>query len=89
MSQIKDLLEFPCTFNLKIMGISSPDLIAEISAIIKLYCVDFNGSRDIKIRQSRKGNYTAVTAVIQATSRKQLEQIYFDLNQHHLIKITL
>lgn len=86
---LEQLLKFPCPFEIKIMGLNTPDLIAETTAIICAQAAEFDPERDIRIRPSRNGNYLALTATITASSKAQLDIIYLALNQHPLVKITL
>ena len=71
------------------MGKNVSELVPEICAIISIHAADFEPERDIKIKQSSKGNYLAVDATINALSKAQLDSIYLALNNHDLIKITL
>jgi putative lipoic acid-binding regulatory protein len=83
------LLAFPCLFPIKIMGTNAPDLIAEVSAIISRNAAHFEPQADIATKLSKQGNYLSITATIMATSQRQLDTIYTELNQHKLVKITL
>lgn len=85
----KSLLEFPCSFPIKIMGINNDNLIAEVTAVVSRHCNDFDPEDDIKIIHSTKGNYISVTATINATSQQQIDSIYLALNKHELVKFTL
>ena len=89
MSENKPLIEFPCTFPIKVMGINTSALITDVVAIVSLHCQGFNPDSDIKITPSTKGNYISVTATVNATSQQQLDTIYHALNKHDLVKFTL
>ena len=86
---LEELIEFPCDFNLKVMGVNTPELVGEMSAIMQLHCKNFMATRDITSKPSKKGNYIALTIVIKATGKEQLDKIYQDLHNHPLVKITL
>lgn len=43
----------------------------------------------IKIRNSGKGNYISITITVNATSKKQLDSIYLDLNACEHVNMTL
>ena len=88
-SQLEELMEFPCQFNLKVMGYNKPELIAEVVAIISQQCSGFNPESDIATKPSAKGNYIAITAMINAESKAQLDIIYQELHNHPLVKMTL
>lgn len=89
MPENESLIKFPCTFPIKVMGINSSELIADVAAIVAVHCPEFDPDRDIKINPSTKGNYISITATVNATSQQQLDSIYLDLNKHELVKFTL
>jgi len=69
------LLEFPCRFPIKAMGKNSENYEALISGIILSYARLAVGE-SIRITPSKAGNYLSLTAVIEAESQEQLDQIY-------------
>ena len=85
------LLKFPCLFPIKIMGLNDANLVPQVINIITNYCKDseFNPNKDIHIKTSKKGNYLSVTATIMAQSQEQLDNIYINLNNNELVKVTL
>lgn len=86
---LEELLDFPCEFPIKIMGINVAELISEVSAIISIHARDFDPKRGISVRLSSKGTYLSITATITAHSKEQLDNIYLALNKHPLVKFTL
>lgn len=86
---LEDVLKFPCEFNIKIMGVNHPDLIAEVCAIILKHDDKFDLNNNLTSKPSSKGNYISLNAVVNATSKAQLDDIYRALNGHELVKITL
>ena len=93
MQQIKNnpptLLQFPCSFPIKIMGINDEHLLPEVTAIIARHVSDFNPQSDIEIKISSKKNYVAITVTIMAISKQQLDIIYSELHKHNLVKVIL
>lgn len=89
MNEIKPLLEFPCSFLIKIVGVNLPDLIPQITAIITKHCPSFNPAQDMTYKNSKQSNYISISATITADSKQQLDAIYTELNQNKLVKITL
>lgn len=85
----KPLINFPCLFPIKIMGINNNFLVPQVAAIISSYCDSFKPDDDIKMKLSTKGNYLSITATVWAQSQDQLDKIYLALNKHDLVKITL
>lgn len=82
------LLEFPCDFPVKIMGKAHEDLRKAVEDILAEHAPEFD-SEDISIRESKDGNYHALTAVIHAKSKAQLDAIYQALTDHELVLMAL
>lgn len=81
------LLEFPCRFAIKAMGKTSPQLDITIIEIVRRHSPNL-GEGAVSTRPSKGGNYTAVTVVIEAHSRQQLDDIYRDLSSHpHVLMV--
>lgn len=78
MSEAQSLLEFPCQFAIKVMGRTSPELDVSIVEIVRRHSPDLREGA-VTSRPSKGGNYTAITLVIEASSRQQLDAIYQDL----------
>ncbi len=74
-------LEFPCQFPVKAMGKSSDNFDALIVEIIRQHVDDIKEG-DVSSKPSKGGKYTAVTVVINATSKQQLDAIYHSLTEH-------
>lgn len=84
-----NLISFPSSFTIKIMGTNHIDLIPAVCAIIASHSDKFNPKADIVTKDSTKGNYLSISATIIATSQQQLNNIYIELNKHPLVKVTL
>lgn len=82
------LLEFPTDFPLKIMGRSVEGFTEAMVAIVLEHAPDFDPAT-LETRPSRGGNYLALTATINATSREQLDRIYLALTGHPMVKVVL
>ena len=74
-------LKFPCDFPIKAMGKSGCDLDMTVVGIVRRHAPDL-AEGAVKTRDSKQGNYIAVTVVVRATSREQLDAIYQDLVDH-------
>jgi putative lipoic acid-binding regulatory protein len=84
----ESLFDFPCEFPIKVMGHSSDTLEAEIVTIVRQHVPDL-AEGAVRSRSSGKGNYTALTLTINATSKAQLDDIYRSLNAHEAVVMTL
>ena len=75
MSHDSDLLEFPCSFPLKIMGRADAGLMERVRVIATEH-LEHPQDMELSQRASRDGNFVSVTLTVTATSRKELDRIY-------------
>jgi putative lipoic acid-binding regulatory protein len=87
-SGAETLLEFPCAFPLKIMGLAQNDLAQEVLAVVRQYAPDYDG-KDMEMRASSSGKYVSLTCTINAQSKAQLDDLYRALTSHPLVKVVL
>ncbi len=82
------LLEFPCSFPVKAMGKADSAIEGAVAEILMRHAPGFDlGS--ITVRASKGGKWLAITAVIEAQSKAQLDAIYRDLSEHELVVYAL
>ncbi len=72
------LQSYPTEFPIKVMGRRGSDLRALTQAIIERYAGPVLES-SVRVRTSADGNFLAVTYVVLASSREQLDAIYREL----------
>lgn len=77
----ESLLEFPCQFAIKAMGKSAVDFDMVVVEIVRQHVPDLSESA-VTTRPSKAGTYIAVTVMIEARSREQLDAIYQGLTDH-------
>jgi len=82
------LLVFPCQFPIKVMGKTSAELDLVVVEIVRRHAPDLHEGA-VTTRPSKDGNYLAVTIVIEATSKQQLDAIYQDLSDHPHVLMAL
>jgi hypothetical protein len=82
------LLEFPCAFPLKIMGLASDGLAQTVLEVVLRHAPDFDGAT-MGMRASSGGKYVSLTCTINATSKAQLDALYRELSSHPLVKVVL
>ncbi|HEX3395795.1 MAG TPA: DUF493 domain-containing protein [Steroidobacteraceae bacterium] len=70
--------DFPSDFPIKVMGRHDSDLRALTQAIVERHAGPIPDS-SVKTRTSADGNFLALTYVVHATSREQLDKIYREL----------
>ena len=88
MDEQETLLEFPCSYSVKAMGESGDDFDQLVFDLVALH-VDNLAPDAVSSKPSSKGKYTAVTVTFTATSKAQLDAIYYALTGHERIKIAL
>lgn len=82
------LLQFPCDFPIKVMGLTRKDFARTIASAVREIVPDFD-EKSITQSRSKTGKYTALTLNIHATSRAQLDSIYMMLTNHPMVKVAL
>ena len=87
-SGAETLLEFPCAFPLKIMGLAQDDLAQQVLGVVHQCVPDYDG-KDMEMRASSSGKYVSLTCTINAQSKAQLDDLYRALTSHPLVKVVL
>ena len=82
------LLEFPCEFPVKAMGLTCDELEMAVIEIINRHVDDLTEGA-LRMRPSKTGKYTAITITITAQSKQQLDNIYIDLSACEHVTIAL
>ncbi len=87
------LLKFPTPFPIKAMGRmvtgdGQRDFAQIVIDIIVKHAPDLD-SKLVEMRPSKNGNFLSVTATVNATSKKQLDDIYRELSGHPLVLMAL
>jgi len=86
--EVETLFEFPCQFPVKAMGPSCDEMEAAVIGILRRHVNDLSEGA-VTIKPSKKGNYTAITVMITAHSKQQLDAIYMDLSACEHVSIAL
>jgi len=82
-----DLLQFPCSFPLKVMGLNGE---AFEQAVREVFQRRLNAEPVAYASQlSSNGKYLSITATFTATSRGQLDALYRELNALELVVMML
>jgi putative lipoic acid-binding regulatory protein len=85
---VESLLEFPCSFPIKILGRTEEGFAQTILEIVIRHVPDFD-SATMEMRASREGKYLSLTCVVNATSRPQLDDLYRELSSHPMVVMVL
>lgn len=75
------LMEFPCSFPIKMMGHDSPAFHRTVREIVEKHAGPI-GEDAIHSALSRKGRFVSVTVTVVAKSQEQLDAIYRDATAH-------
>jgi putative lipoic acid-binding regulatory protein len=86
--RIGELLDFPAQFPIKVMGAQHDDFVDVIGDLVREHIPGFS-NEDIKVSQSRNGNFISLTVSATVESRDQLEKLYMALADHDMVRIVL
>ena len=84
----KSLVEFPCSFPIKIMGEKHPEFSDSILEAVREHAPDADKASLVE-RHSSKGNYTGLTLTVNVENQEQLDNIYRALTSHPKVKVVL
>ena len=82
------IIEYPSDFPIKIMGLAHDSFAQTMVDVIALHDPTFSAER-LEMRASSQGKYIGLTAVVHATSREQLDNLYRALTSHPMVKVVL
>ena len=81
-----ELLEFPCVFAFKVMGVASPELMTDVIAVIQK---NAPGDYSPSVKPSSKGTYHSLSVPVTVKSKEQIETIYNELNKLESVRYIL
>lgn len=84
----ENLLEFPCEFPIKAVGLAENSFDQLVVEIIRKH-VPALAEGAINTRPSSNGKYLSVTVTINAESKAQLDAIYIELSGHERVIMAL
>ena len=85
-TKFDELLEFPCSFSFKVMGMAEPQMMLDVLSVIQKYAP---GDYSPKVKPSSKGTYHSLTIPVIVTSKAHIETIYTELNKLELVRYIL
>ncbi len=85
-TKFDELLEFPCVFAFKVMGVADPKLMEEVIAVVQQHA---QGDYAPSVKPSSKGTYHSLSIPVTVNSKEQIENIYTDLNNLELVRYIL
>jgi putative lipoic acid-binding regulatory protein len=87
-SQEETLLEFPCKFPVKAMGLNEDGFEAQVTTIVLAHAEIYTGE-PVRISPSGSGKFISVTVTIEAHSKAQLDRIYEGLTDCEQVLVAL
>jgi putative lipoic acid-binding regulatory protein len=88
MPEEGSLLEFPCDFPLKVMGLAREGFAQTIADVVRQHDAAFDPAT-MGMRPSTGGKYLSLTCTVHATSKAQLDALYRALSGHPDVKVVL
>lgn len=82
------LLEFPCVFPIKVMGLKVAAFTPAMLAIARAHDDRFDPDT-LEIRESSAGKYLGLTLKLHVASQAELDAVYRELSGHPLVKVVL
>lgn len=81
-------IEFPCDYPIKVLGEAHAELRAHVMTVMEIHAPGFDHAK-VSIRNSSKGRWQAMTVVIIATGKPQLDAIFAALKTSSRVKMVL
>jgi len=82
------LIDFPCTFPIKVMGETHDEFSTTMVTVIQTLVPTFTADH-VEMRASSAGKYISLTCSVYVTSQAQLDDVYRLLTAHPLVKFAL
>ncbi|MGH1361506.1 MAG: HP0495 family protein [Burkholderiaceae bacterium] len=86
--RIEALLEFPCDFPIKVIGLPNALFESTVAAVVSNHIDHFDAAR-ITATQSRTGKFVSLTVNVQVETREQLQGIYMALANHQMVRMVI
>ena len=85
-TKLNELLEFPCSFTYKVMGLAQPELVDKVLNVVQKHAP---GDYTPSVKPSSKGNYHSVSVTITATHIDQVATLYEELGAIDIVRMVL
>jgi uncharacterized protein len=88
LSKTSPKIEFPCDYPIKIVGDSGELFTETVLELTRRHAPEVTAEK-VSVRDSRHGNYRAVTITIRATGEPQLRALHDTLRRYPLVRMVL
>ncbi|AZU49309.1 TPA: DUF493 family protein YbeD [Aeromonas hydrophila] len=85
-TKFDELLEFPCKFPFKVLGVADPALSDMVVEVLQQHAP---GTYSPTVQPSSKGNYHSVRVTVTAQSKEHIEAMYTALGNIELVRYVL
>ena len=82
------LIEYPCDFPIKVMGLKVDGFVSAICHIAKQFDPHWQET-SLEMRESKAGKYLGLTLTVRMHNREQLDELYRTLSSHPMVKVVL
>jgi hypothetical protein len=82
------LIEYPCDFPIKVMGLKVDGFVPAICHIARQFDPQWQES-SLEKRESKVGKYLGLTLTVRMHNREQLDELYRTLSTHPMVKVVL
>ena len=87
-SEQTSLIEYPCVFPIKVMGLDVEGFEPAMLAIARESDASFDAATTER-RPSSSGKYLGLTLHVRVQSREQLDALYMRFTGHEMVKVVL
>lgn len=84
----QSLIEYPCVFPIKVMGLDVEGFAEAMMAIAREVDPQYDPAT-LERRASSSGKYLGLTLHVTVNSREQLDGLYLRLTGHEMVKVAL
>ena len=85
-TKFDELLEFPCKFPFKVLGVADPALPDMVVEVLQQHAP---GTYSPTVQPSSTGNYHSVRVTVTAQSKEHIEAMYTALGKIELVRYVL
>ncbi len=87
-TKFDELLEFPCDFGFRIMGLAQDDLHEHVEVVLDVHVANAY-KRLPGIRKSSTGKYHSISYTVKVQSKEHIESLYKELSAIEIVKYVL
>jgi uncharacterized protein len=88
MASSESLIEFPCEFPLKVMGLAGQDFDSLVVEIVRRHVAEIDDGA-VRVKPSSAGKFVSLTVTVWVETKQQLEGLYTELSGHERVLMVL